>query len=241
MTKEYDKLLFADANGIEAAAPGPAAPGPAAPEPAAPEPAAPEPAAAAGTRPRGAAGNDAGEAGNGLKPYYLPDFQPQSRVIYPGDDVLIQDVMMTTLEGEQVNVLVTGECYLYRYRVAFRKAFRRVSFGMRFLTEEGVQLTGASGVYNDRVVEQVEPDTVYQVCWRFRCNLLGGVYFTNAGVSEHITDDVIMIARHLDAMVFKVITPKHLYDMSRIFLDLDLSFQQVPVPVSQTLEDQATG
>lgn len=161
------------------------------------------------------------------EPYFVPNFLPKTRVVYPSDDVTIDDVSITTISGKKVNVLITGEEYIYRYRVRFLADYENISFGMRFLTEQGVQITGASGIYNDRIINKIHAPAEYEVKWRFKCNLLAGVYFTNAGISEHTTDEIVMVARHVDAMVFKVITPKDVIDMSRVYLQLDLDYALV--------------
>lgn len=141
-----------------------------------------------------------------LRPYYLPELVSKSALTYPTDRAEIIDPHFTTLSGQRVNVLVSGEEYLYTYQVAFKDAARQLSFGMQFKDMHGVAITAAALHYDPlRLIEQVPRNSSLKASWRFTCNLLTGHYFSNAGAAEVIDGKPVFIARIVDAAVIKVI------------------------------------
>lgn len=141
-----------------------------------------------------------------LKPYYLPELVSKSALTYATDRAEIIDPHFTTLSGQRVNVLVSGEEYLYTYKVAFKDAARQLSLGMQFKDMHGVAITAASLHYDPlRLIEQVPRNSSLKASWRFTCNLLTGHYFSNAGAAEVIDGEPVFIARVVDAAVIKVI------------------------------------
>lgn len=142
-----------------------------------------------------------------LKPYYLPELVSKSALTYPTDRAEIIDPHFTTLSGKRVNVLVSGEEYLYTYKVAFKDAARQLSLGMQLKDMHGVAITAASLHYDPlRLIEQVPRNSSLKASWRFTCNLLTGHYFSNAGAAEVIDGKPVFIARVVDAAVIKVIS-----------------------------------
>lgn len=141
-----------------------------------------------------------------LRPYYLPELISKSALTYPTDRAEIIDPHFTTLSRQRVNVLVSGEEYLYTYQVAFKDAARQLSLGMQLKDMHGVAITAASLHYDPlRLIEQVPRNSSLKASWRFTCNLLTGHYFSNAGAAEVIDGKPVFIARIVDAAVIKVI------------------------------------
>ena len=137
--------------------------------------------------------------------WFDPDLVSQSRVDYESRGAQIRDVRITTLDGRLVNVLQPRFEYLYRYTVEYNRIAHQVSFGMMIKTASGVELGGASTLgCPENLVEEVSPGTRIEVLYRFRCHLLPGVYFTNAGTSAAIDGDWRYAARTLDATTFRV-------------------------------------
>ncbi|MDF3864458.1 ABC transporter ATP-binding protein [Pseudomonas denitrificans (nom. rej.)] len=141
-----------------------------------------------------------------LRPYYIPELTSKTSLTYPSDRAEIVDPHFTTLSGERVNVLVSGDEYFYTYIVAFKDDARKLSLGMQFKDMHGVAITAASLHYDPlRLIEQVVRNSSLKASWRFTCNLLTGHYFSNAGVAEVIDGEPVFIARVVDAVVIKVI------------------------------------
>ena len=136
--------------------------------------------------------------------YYVTGLEPKSRVEYKNHNVEITDVCITTLNGKKVNILYTGEDYLYNYKVRFDVDAENITFGMTFKTESGIRLSAAGTVGFDMVEKKITAGTILQVQWMFNCSLLDGNYFTNVGVASLKNGNRIVLNRIVDAMMFKV-------------------------------------
>lgn len=137
--------------------------------------------------------------------YCLDGFRSKTAVTYEGQGASILDPRITTIDGKRVNVLVSGEEYIYAYDVIYEKDMDNLTYGMMVKDEKGVILSGASMHLAGNVVRQVEAGQRFRVEWRFCCRLLQGVYFTNAGVARVVDGEVSMVARIVDALIFKVL------------------------------------
>lgn len=143
-------------------------------------------------------------------PYYIADMVSKSALAYPTDRAEILDPHITTPSGERVNVLLSGEHYVYRYQVHFSEEAHKVSFGMQIKDTHGMVITAASLASDAaRLIEHVPAGTTLMVAWPFNCTLLKGHFFTNAGVSENLDGRSVFLARYVDATAFKVMPPKN--------------------------------
>jgi lipopolysaccharide transport system ATP-binding protein len=138
------------------------------------------------------------------KPFYIPDFQPQSTVEYRNCDVDIYEIEIRTLDNHKVNALVMKDKYIYSYKVRFNIAAKNVSFGMKLKTEKGLFITGASSYKFAKQKRQVTKGEIYQIDWEFQCLLLPGTYYANVGVSSLEDEKRVFLNRIVDAMAFRV-------------------------------------
>jgi lipopolysaccharide transport system ATP-binding protein len=138
------------------------------------------------------------------KAYYIPGLVPKSRMEYKNYDVEITDVSISTLKGEKVNVLSTGEKYNLFYNIMFKEKVEMVNFGMMIKTEKGMDISGSNSVNFEKLIPIVEPISFYQIKWEFTCNLLAGNYYLNIGVHSLKAGDWIILAKIVDVLVFKV-------------------------------------
>ena len=139
------------------------------------------------------------------KAYFIPGLIPKSTVEYRNEDVDITDVCILTPEGEKVNVLITGEKYIYSYKVKFNIEATEIRFGMRIKNEKGLTITGAGSKGFNKVLKSIKRGETYKIEWHFTCNLLTGTYYTNAGVATDINSEKHTLNRLVDALVFKVL------------------------------------
>jgi lipopolysaccharide transport system ATP-binding protein len=162
-----------------------------------------------------------GEASSPSKnsPYYIAELVSKSALAYATARAEILDPHITTPSGERVNVLLSGETYIYCYQVHFLDEANKVAFGMQIKDIHGMRITGAS-LANDasRLIEHVPAGATLKISWPFNCNLLGGYFFTNAGVSEILDGRSVFLARAVDAMTFRVMPPKN--SLTRGIVDL---------------------
>ena len=132
-----------------------------------------------------------------------PNLMPTSTIEYESHGAYIENPMILTIAGEQVNNLVRGKIYRYVYTVRFIKPANNVRFGMLIKTTSGVELGGGSSSANSNKdsLAFVNESKTYQVEFRFCCALNAGVYFLNAGVEGNET----YLHRLIDVAMFRVI------------------------------------
>ncbi|MCI0471645.1 MAG: Wzt carbohydrate-binding domain-containing protein, partial [Candidatus Aminicenantes bacterium] len=137
------------------------------------------------------------------KAYFIPNFVSKSTVEYKNYDVKVKDIYIKTLDGEKVNALVTGEKYIFSYKVKFNIPAENVEFAMGIRTEKGFFISGRSKQGAD-IPEKIKAGDGFLVEWYFRCNLLGGNYYLNIGIKSLLNGEIVFLNRIVDAFVFKV-------------------------------------
>jgi lipopolysaccharide transport system ATP-binding protein len=161
----------------------------------------------------GAAGNDAGAVegtGRALREEetYDPALVPSSRLEFAAKGARIGEPVLRTLGDRQVNGLVRGRRYRYRFDVTFSKVLYYVRFGMLIKSITGLPICGTMSVprtMDGRSV--VESGQVASVEYEFDCMLNPGVYFMNAGVFgvEELGHPETLLHRIVDAICFRVL------------------------------------
>ena len=139
--------------------------------------------------------------------FYLPDFKSLSMVQFKKYDIDIYDICLKNLNGEIVNHINTNKYYTYSYKVKFNITAFKVTFGMMIKLTTGfiVSQGETPGKFPFKYIEQVSPGEILLVDWSFKCNLLPGTYYTNAGVIGIVNQGQRdFLNRVMDAYVFKV-------------------------------------
>lgn len=130
---------------------------------------------------------------------------PESTVSYPVSGAEISNPRILSLEGKRVNLLRSGEEYIYAYDVRFNTPAENVRFGMMIKTIRGFDLGGIALPPPGEGIAAV-PGMTHSAGFRFRCNLLPGDYFLNAGVTCRTFDKgEVHMHRILDAAMFRII------------------------------------
>jgi lipopolysaccharide transport system ATP-binding protein len=136
--------------------------------------------------------------------YFDPTLIPESTVSYPSLGAQISNPRILSLDGERVNLLHSGEEYIYTYEAQFNIPAVGVRFGMMIKTISGYELGGLVSHSASEGIS-VEGGTTLSQKFRFRCNLLPGTYFLNSGVTSTMSDKGDeYLHRVLDAAMFKV-------------------------------------
>lgn len=158
-----------------------------------------------------------------IKPFFDPGFVSKSRQSYESCGAKIQNVEITTLEGELVNNLIRRQDYYLRYRVAFSRDASKVRFGMLIKNITGVELGGASTDFTNEGIDFVAKGDRVDVLFRFSAMLLPGSYFINVGVGGRQNGSETFLHRILDAVVFKVIQHEKILETKMIDFNIDSS------------------
>jgi len=137
--------------------------------------------------------------------FYNPDLRPQSTISYEPRNALISDPKILTINGETVNMLIRGEEYVYTYSVSFDEDAYNVFFGTMIRTVTGFPLGGMVTHTRTMPIYMIENGSVMQPQFAFRCSLLPGSYFVNAGVFALVNDAEIPLHRITDAIMFNVL------------------------------------
>lgn len=136
---------------------------------------------------------------------YDPSLIPISTVTYEAAGAEILNPRLLTLDGELANLLISGAEYYYEYDVRFVEPAYGVRFGMMIKTPTGYELGGLVSYPAGRGVS-IEGGALHRQCFRFRCPLLAGSYFLNAGVTATTSDgQERYLHRLLDAAMFRVL------------------------------------
>lgn len=129
---------------------------------------------------------------------------PESSVSYPSLGAQILNPRILSVEGKRVNLLRSGEEYVYAYEAKFDAPAKGVRFGMLIKTISGYELGGLTSHPAGEGIP-VECGATISQKFRFRCNLLHGTYFLNAGITCHMPGKgEEYLHRILDAAMFKV-------------------------------------
>jgi lipopolysaccharide transport system ATP-binding protein len=137
--------------------------------------------------------------------YFDQALVPESTVSYPSLGAQIINPRILSLDGKRVNLLRSGEEYFYAYEAQFNVPATGVRFGMLIKTISGYELGGLISHPAGEGISITCGTTLSQQ-FRFRCNLLQGTYFLNAGIVCLMPDKgEEYIHRILDAAIFKVL------------------------------------
>lgn len=136
--------------------------------------------------------------------FFDPHLTPQSTLEYESRGALIHNPRITTTSGEPVNVLARGKDYIYAYDVHFPQAAWLVRCGTMIKTISGLELGGLMTHPVGQGEAYVAADTTLTPEFRFRCNLMPGVYFMNAGVVGVKDGEDVFLHRIVDAFMFRV-------------------------------------
>jgi lipopolysaccharide transport system ATP-binding protein len=136
--------------------------------------------------------------------FYDPHLVPKSTVSYESSGVKIEDIQVTTTDGNVVNILVSGNEYLYCYTVRFFETAYNVRFAMLIKTVTGFELAGAASSSPQNAIDYIQAGTTVLVKFPFKCLLQPAVYFMNAGVLGVIDGVEVYLHRIIDVSMLRV-------------------------------------
>ena len=131
--------------------------------------------------------------------YLIPGLEPENRMEYNNDLLDIYDISIRTLDGKKINNLITNERYNLCYKLKFKKNFKKVYYGMQFLNEKGILISGSA---HEEIAHPIEKGDILDIRWSFNCAMHKGIYYCNIAV---VDNQKKYINRIIDGYVFKVI------------------------------------
>lgn len=141
-----------------------------------------------------------------LRESFDPSLVPSSTIKYESHGAYIENVHIVDRRGRQVNSLIAGNCYCYRYTVRFDRSACNVRFSMLIKTVSGLELGGSqSAVELKDSLIVVNAGSIYSVEFAFVAALNVGTYFLNAGVMGSTDGGDGYLHRLIDVAMFRVI------------------------------------
>lgn len=153
------------------------------------------------------ADKDVIESDNRAQDSYDPNLRSQSMVCLEERGARIHSGRITTIHGEQVNLLTTGKRYIFEYQVDFSSDAYNVGFGCGVRTTSGLMLAGSSTFLSKKErIDKIHKSQTKKVKFEFTCNLLPGTYFWQCGVRSVINNEEdIYLHRIIDLVCCQVL------------------------------------
>ena len=118
----------------------------------------------------------------------------------------ICDPHILNQNDQKVNNLSRGHSYIYTFDIVISEKLHGVRFGGVIKTPSGVEIAGMTSHRDSERIKIVEPGTKISTRLHFKCDLLPGSYFMNAGVLAVDGSGIEYFAHRLvDTYMFKVI------------------------------------
>lgn len=135
---------------------------------------------------------------------YDPYLVPQHTISYDSRGAKIKDPGIRTINGKQANLLARNQRYHYKYTVYFSQEAFKVRFGMLMKTLTGFELGGAVSHAVGKEIKHIPAHSLFNIDFCFKCSLLPGTYFLNAGIVGEVEGESVYLDRAIDIVMFKV-------------------------------------
>ncbi len=136
--------------------------------------------------------------------WFDPNMPHPNETSYSNGIAEITDCGMINLQGERVNVLVTGQRYEWVYRVRFDEAAHDVTFGMMLKTIDGLDVAGVVTRRENMSFDHIAAKVVMEVRFSIKLNVVPGTYFLNSGVTAVCNNQHIYLHRRVDIEMIRV-------------------------------------
>jgi lipopolysaccharide transport system ATP-binding protein len=138
-----------------------------------------------------------------------PYLFPASTIEYKASGAIISGAKIETMDGHQINGLIRGRRYRYKYIVSFNKDAHSVRFGMSIKNTSGLLLGGAMSASSiSGAVKKIKAGVEVSVEFIFDCNLNPGIYYFNTGAYCIENNIEMTLHRLTDILAFRVLSIK---------------------------------
>ncbi|GKQ75881.1 ABC transporter [Aeromonas caviae] len=139
---------------------------------------------------------------NTINDAYDPGLIPETTTVYPSQGAVINAIRIINNNNETVNILQSGNTYNFVVSGLFLKDFAGVYFGIHIKSVSGIEITGQRFPQEGRYLENVRAGQDFEMEFKFRMDLLPGVYFSGGGIWS--STEPHCAHRIVDAIMFRV-------------------------------------
>lgn len=132
---------------------------------------------------------------------------PESTVTYAERGASIHSPRLESMTGKPVNQITAGREYVFCYDVEFHQPCEHVLFGAVIKTTQGYELGGTAHEGLFRSIDGTQPGQRYSIRFQFTASLHAGTYYFNCGVTGESAGHSGFLARIVDAIAFRVMSP----------------------------------
>lgn len=150
------------------------------------------------------------------------DLPQTTELVYGTGQAEIFAAAMYDTYHRRINVLVTGEQYIWQTRIRFKEEAWNLNFGMMLRSLEGLMVTGINSEWEGLSFPQhVQANEVATAQFRFTANIAPGVYFVESGIigdTAASSGSGNFLHRRVDICAIKVTAPlsKQIYGIAYI-------------------------
>lgn len=157
---------------------------------------------------------------SGNRAHFLPELLVKSTRNDYNADIQVINPKISTLEDEQVNVLISGDEYLFSFTTIFNEKLKNVCFRIVFSSQTGQLLGAMNSMKTGMELPVTEPGEQFSAVWKFRCNLLNGYYYVGITVYTMTNEGMDIFALITDALVFRVIETDRIQQGGFVRMDI---------------------
>lgn len=125
-------------------------------------------------------------------------------VVYGNGLAEIDSCRVENAAGARINVVETGQPFVWRFRVVFKAPVKNPVFAMMIKTREGVAIYGVDSTCWDAVPTTYAEGAVVDVRFELSNRLAPGVYYLNCGVKTFSGEGVEFLSRRIDTAIIRV-------------------------------------
>jgi lipopolysaccharide transport system ATP-binding protein len=146
------------------------------------------------------------------KALFIPGMITSPQYIKNTDKIEITGIQIETLKGEVVNSLISGEKYIFTYKVKFFDNFENIGFHWVIKSKNEVKLSSCRYPKDFKTVINAKKGEIFKLNWTFDCNLLEKEYFVDITLPQYVDNERSFLFKIYDALIFSIQTNNSKYN-----------------------------
>ncbi|MBI5561772.1 MAG: ABC transporter ATP-binding protein [Deltaproteobacteria bacterium] len=135
-------------------------------------------------------------------------------------------IRIEDMDGQAAAVLISGETYLIKSKVCFRREIKEPFVGFAIKTLQGQVLLGTNTLLAGHPIGRVKPGVVAEVEFELKMVLRPGSYTLSSSVVEVAGENQVVRDRRRDAIVFKVVGKDNYHGLFACDMPVRVKFSQ---------------